>query len=83
MFESLLFRLLFLLLMTTAIVISEDDEENHLEETQLKANITCACTEDEECDGTSETCKISHPYHMCYESWSLRASDGTIQHTAG
>ena len=85
MYESLVFRIVVILLLTTTtIVISQDinEEISELDET-LKKNITCLCTDDEQCDGDSRTCQISQQHHVCYESWTLEASDGSIRLTAG
>jgi hypothetical protein len=80
--------LVFLLLTTTAIVISEDNNDQNqvallVDEIPSKVNITCLCTEGEQCDGDSRTCQLSHPHHTCYESWTLEPNDGSIAITAG
>jgi hypothetical protein len=73
--------------MTTTIVISQDNTDNQIasipDDNQLKTNITCLCTEDEQCDSDSRTCQLTQPHHKCYESWALEVSDGSIQVTAG
>lgn len=88
MMKALFLRQVFLLLLTTtAIVISGDNNENPVDhivdEIPPKINITCLCTEDEQCDGNSRTCQLSHAHHTCYESWTLETNDGSIRVTAG
>ncbi|CAF1220165.1 unnamed protein product [Rotaria sordida] len=73
--------------MTTTIVISRDNNDNQIADFEvhipLKKNITCLCTEDEQCDSNSATCQLTHEHHTCYESWTLESSDGSIHVTAG
>jgi len=86
--KALFLRQFFLLLLTTTtIVISEDNNDTQValivDDIQPNINITCLCTEDEQCDEDSRTCQISNPHHKCYESWTLETSDGSIRVTAG
>lgn len=87
MSKYLFIRIFLILLTTTTIVISQDNNDAHVarivDDIQPKLNITCLCTEDEECDGNSRTCRISHPHHTCYQSWTLEGSDNSIRVTAG
>ncbi len=87
MSKSIFIRVFLILLMTTTIVISQDNNNTEValivDDIQLKTNITCLCTEDEQCDSGSRTCQLTHPHHTCYESWTLEPSDGSIRVTAG
>jgi hypothetical protein len=80
-------QIFFLLLTTTTIVISQDNIDRQIDritdDNQPKANITCLCTDDEQCDSNSHTCQLTQPYHSCYESWTLESDDGAIRVTAG
>ncbi len=82
-----IFIQLFLLLLTTTIVISQDNNDNQVallvDDSQPKINITCLCSEDEQCDLNSQTCQLTQPHHTCYESWTLETNDGSIRVTAG
>ena len=80
-------QLCLLTLVTTAAVIREDEEKsdvarlvNNVEPT---ANITCLCTADEMCDDGLTTCRLTHPDHRCYQSWTVDAGDHSIHLTAG
>ena len=88
MLKYILIQVFLTLLTTTTIVISQDsNDDNHVaqlvDDNQLKTNITCLCTSDEQCDVNSQTCQLTHAHHTCYESWTLETSDGTIRLTAG
>jgi hypothetical protein len=50
---------------------------------QEQTNITCLCTEGEECDSNTRTCRLNHSDHACYESWSKELDEPNIQLTAG
>ena len=78
------------LLFTIFIPLIVIGEENYgdivsflVDGTQQKTNITCLCTEDEQCDSSDRTCRITHPDHACYESWTKLTDGNTIQLTAG
>jgi hypothetical protein len=85
--EYILKGIFFLLLTTTTIVNSQDNNVNQLalgnDGIHPKKNITCYCTEDEQCDGDSHTCQLTQPHESCYESWTLESNDGVIRVTAG
>ncbi len=88
MSKYLFTQLFIFLLTTTTIVISQDKNNARVaradnDDNQLKTSITCLCTSDEQCDGDSRTCKLTHPHHSCYESWTLEPSDGSIHVSAG
>lgn len=88
MLKYILIQVFLTLLTTTTIVISQDNNNGNqvaqlVNNIQPKANITCLCTEDEQCDANSQTCQLTHPDHTCYESWTLEPSDGTIHVVAG
>lgn len=76
-----------LLLMTIAVVISKNNNDDQaallIDNTPLESNITCLCTEDEQCDGNTRTCSLSRSHHSCYETWTHEPSDGSIRVTAG
>lgn len=73
--------------MTIVVVISKDNTDHQaallLDDTPLERNITCLCSEDEQCDGNTRTCSLSRSHHSCYQSWTLEPSDGSIRVTAG
>jgi len=69
------------------IVVSKESDNDSVsilvDGVQQQINITCLCTEDEQCESNTRTCRLTHPDHVCYESWSNEFSDNTIQLTAG
>jgi hypothetical protein len=87
MSKSVFTQIFLILLTTTTIVISQDSNDNQVahivDGIQPKINITCLCTEDEQCDSNSRTCQLSQPHHTCYESWTLEGDDGSINLSAG
>jgi len=86
MSKSIFIKIFLILLTTTTIVISQDSNDDQVallvDGIQPKKNITCLCTEDEQCDSDSGTCQLSQSHQKCYESWTL-VDDGSIQLTAG
>jgi hypothetical protein len=50
---------------------------------QEQIDIKCLCTEGEECDSNSRTCRLNHTDHACYQSWSKKIDETDIQVTAG
>ncbi|CAF0943715.1 unnamed protein product [Adineta steineri] len=88
MMKYTLIQVVFILLTTTTIVISEENNNENpiallVNNDQPKVNITCLCTDDEECDQNSHTCRLTESYHTCYASWALEQSDGLVHYTAG
>ncbi|CAF0769750.1 unnamed protein product [Rotaria sp. Silwood1] len=80
-------RVILVLQMTTTIVISQHNNDNQTGDVEvdipLKRNITCLCTNDEQCNSNSATCQLTHRFHSCYISWSLEPNDESIHVTAG
>jgi hypothetical protein len=81
-------RQVFILsILISLIVISQGYYDNIVSSivdgTQQKTNITCLCTSDEQCDSNTSTCRLTHPDHVCYESWSKQPYDNIIHLTAG
>ena len=86
MLQYILIRIFFILLMTTTIVISQNNNDNQVAlltgDNPRKTNITCFCTEDEQCDANS-MCHLTQAHQTCYESWTLEGADNAIRVTAG
>jgi len=78
-------RYIFILILL--IVVSKESHDDPVsilvDGIQPYTNITCLCTEDEQCDLNTRTCRITHPDHACYESWTKESGDNTIHLTAG
>jgi len=76
-----------LAILISIIAISEENPDDIIsllvDGTQQKLNITCFCTEDEQCDSGSRTCRITHPDHACYESWTKELNEDKFRVTAG
>lgn len=73
---------------TTIVVISQDNNDNNqvaqiVDDMRLESNVTCLCTEDEQCDENTRTCQLTHVHQKCYESWTLDPNDNSIHLTAG
>lgn len=68
-------------------VVNGENYDNSIslfdDDTPKNTNITCFCTGDENCDGNSSTCRITHPDHACYEVWSKYPGEEIIHITAG
>ncbi|CAF1057247.1 unnamed protein product [Rotaria sp. Silwood1] len=76
--------------LTILICLTVISQENYddivsflIDGTQRRTNITCLCTKDEKCDSNTETCRLTHVNHVCYESWTKDPYDNTIHVTAG
>lgn len=80
-------ELFLLVILISVTVISEENHDDFLsaliDGTQHETNVTCLCTEDDGCDANSQTCRLTHPSHVCYESWTKEANDDTIYVAAG
>ncbi|CAF3229966.1 unnamed protein product [Rotaria socialis] len=78
---------LLLIIVISVTVISEENHDDTvsipIDGTQQKINIACLCTEDEQCDSNTRTCRLTHPEHVCYETWTKENSDNSIHLTAG
>jgi hypothetical protein len=70
-------------ILISLIIVSEENQNDIVSVLQQQVNITCLCTPDEQCEGNTNTCRLTHEDHACYESWSKEFGDTTIQHTAG
>lgn len=73
----------FILILIFTGIFAEDNAVDILNEIEQSTNITCLCTEDEQCDANTRTCRLTHPDHACYESWTKELHDRSIQVTAG
>jgi hypothetical protein len=81
-------RYIFILtILISLIIVSKENHDNIVsvlvDEIQQETNITCLCTENEQCDLNTRTCRLKHSDHACYESWSKELGDNTIEVTAG
>ncbi|CAF2768069.1 unnamed protein product [Rotaria sp. Silwood2] len=77
-------------ILTILICLTVISQENHddivsvlIDGTQQRTNTTCFCTEDEKCDSNTQTCRLTHLDHACYESWTKEPNDDSIHVTAG
>ncbi|CAF3979023.1 unnamed protein product [Rotaria sordida] len=77
-------------ILTILICLTVISQENHddsvsflIDGTRQRTNITCLCTEDENCDSNTRTCRLTHVDHACYESWTKESNDDMIHVTAG
>lgn len=78
----------FSILLLISIVVSSEANSDDIisgivNDIEQPTNITCFCTEDEQCDANTRTCRLTHPDHACYESWTKELHDPHIQVTAG
>ncbi|CAM4805785.1 unnamed protein product [Rotaria magnacalcarata] len=78
------------LLLIIVISVTAINEENHdyivsilVDGTQQKTNIACLCTDDEQCDSNTRTCRLTDPDYVCYETWTKENSDNSIHLMAG
>lgn len=67
-------------------VVSQEHHDNYISQTidgnQREINRTCYCTQDEQCDSNTSTCRITNTDHVCYESWT-KTADSDVLVTAG
>lgn len=75
------------IILISTVVFGDDNADDILSDIangiERQMNITCLCTEDEQCDANTRTCRLTHPDHACYESWTKEMHDPLIQVTAG
>ena len=79
---------IFLFSILISIVVLGEDNPNDIvsrtiDGTQALSNVTCRCTEDEQCDLNSRTCQLKHSDHACYQSWSKEIEQSSVQVSAG
>src|SRR5690242_6663335 len=75
-------RYIFILsILISLIIVSKEshddtvsDRVNGPQQQTNQTNITCLCT-DKDCDSNTQTCRLTHPDHTCYESWRKEFND--------
>ena len=76
-----------LIILISPVVFGEDNADGILSDIvngiEQQRNVTCLCTEDEQCDANTRSCRLTHSDHACYESWTKDVHDPLIQVTAG
>lgn len=74
---------IFILLINITQGNNENIVSNIVDDIQQPTNITCLCTDDEQCDSNSRTCRLNDSDQACYQSWTRVPGDNTIHLSAG